>query len=87
MNSAIQVVKRDGAKENFEQEKIARVLMAAGLERTKALGIATSVENWILKNGKSTLTSLQIKDRVLEELRLVDTNVANLFAWYEKTKE
>lgn len=83
----IQVIKRDGGLENFEKEKILRVVKAAGLDQAKAEKLANDVESWVKSRKHHALTTLMIRDKVAEELKNMDSYAYNLFVWYEKTKE
>ena len=83
----IRVVKRDRTLEDFDKKKIARVVAAAGLEIEKANDLADRVDLWVTQNSQEAVTSLQIRDKVLEELKKVSSYAAGLFEWYEKTKD
>ncbi len=81
------VVKRDQSAEQFEVSKIARVAQASGLDEQKSLELAQRVEAHFTQLNQEKVTSLQIRDVVLFELKKVDSYAANMFEWYEKTKE
>lgn len=81
------VVKRDKSIEKFETAKLAKVMNAAGVDATKAQELACVVEKYFEDTNKEKITSLQIRDKVLECLREHDQYAANLFEWYQKTKE
>lgn len=81
------VIKRDGSREDFLPEKIARVVKAAGLEPKKTAALVNTVNDWAMAQPKAEISSLEIRDKVLAELKKTDTSVANLFAWYQKTKD
>lgn len=68
-------------------EKIARVTKAAGLEAKEAKLLASKVADWVHKSGKEQVSTLEIRDKVVAELRKVNQYVANLFEWYEKNKK
>ena len=74
-----QVVKRDGSIEDFNQGKIARVVTAAGLNDDQAETLAAKIAKWVEDTKLSPLTSLKIRNKVVEELRQVDQYAANLF--------
>lgn len=82
--SQLTIVKRDGSKEPFDANKIARVVQAAGLDQDQATRLAEEVENEVKTNQE--LTSLQIRDIVSEKLKNVDEYAAGLYDWYQKTK-
>lgn len=81
------ITKRDGAEENFDKNKIRKVLIAAGLQPTQSEQLANNVEGWLTTNNFEKINSLKLRDKILEELQKVDQNVANLYQWYESTKD
>lgn len=81
------VVKRNGSLEEFDVAKIARVTQAAGLEEEQAKVLAKKVGDFFSKLPQTQISSLQIRDKVAEELKEVNSRAADLFSWYEKTKE
>ena len=87
MLQAVKVLKRDGSIEEFNHEKIARVVQAAGLETSQAKLLADKIADFVSGNGQGPIPSSQIKDKVVEELTKVDKHAAGLFTWYEKTKD
>lgn len=82
-----QVKKRDGSTEPFEQEKIMRVVVSAGLESDKAQILSIQVTAWVNELPETDISSLEIRDKVLELLTVTDENVADFYRWYQKTKE
>lgn len=82
-----QVIKRDGSIEKFSVINIARVVQAAGLTPDQAKAFAEKMARWAKEQNAPSLTSLQIRDKVLEELRLVNQHAADLYEWYQQTKE
>lgn len=83
----IHVSKRDGSVEPFEPQKIKKVVIAAGLDENRANTVVANIVAWAQGHDDQTITSLSIRDRVLHELKLMDEYSANMFAWYQKTKE
>ncbi len=83
----ILVSKRDGTVEPFAPEKIKKVVRAAGLDENQANTLVANVLRWAQTHDDQTITSLVIRDRVLHELKIIDEYAANMFAWYQKTKE
>ncbi len=84
MNS--KVIKRDGSIQDYDEIKIERVVKAAGLNDGQAKDLASKVSDWV-KTQDNEITSLQIRDRVIVEIQKVDRTAANLFIWYEKTRD
>ena len=87
MKPRIKVLKRDKTLEEFNPKKIARVVHAAGLTEQQATKLAQTVANWVSNLGDEQISTLQIRDKVVRELKNVNKYAANLFEWYEKTKE
>jgi transcriptional regulator NrdR family protein len=83
----ITVTKRNGSKERFDQSKIACVVKAAGLSDEEATSLSEKVADEILKLGDKEITSIQIRDKVIEELKKVNEAAYDLYVWYEKTKD
>ncbi len=81
------VIKRDGSTEDYDEAKIIRVVTAAGLSPDQAHTLASTTTKWIKENNFSTFSSLTIRDKILVELKKTNIQAANLFSWYEKTKE
>lgn len=81
------VVKRDGSLEDYDEAKIARVAEAAGLESGQAQVVAVNITKWLKENSILKVTSLQIRDQLLEDLKKFDGKAADLFVWYEQTKD
>lgn len=88
MEKKYRVIKRDGKIEDFDSGKIERVAKAAGLKPEDAKKVAQNVTLWVTSNiFDHTISSLKVRDKVVEELRKVNSYAAGLYTWYEKTKE
>jgi len=83
----VDVVKRDGSLEQFNKNKIVKVVKTAGLTEEKAEALATKVETEIKLRELTRITSKQIRDMVAAELKLADEYVYGLYSWYEKVKD
>lgn len=83
----IKVKKRDGTKQDFDPNKIAKVVAAAGLPPDGAKELSENVSSQIIKLGMSEVNSKKIRELVLKELEHIDPYAANLFEWYEKRKD
>ena len=86
MAEKLKVLKRDGSFEEFDPGKIARVATAAGLKVDQAQELSARVAKWVNGLGQEMVSSLKIRDKVLEELRKVNKYAADLYEWYGKTK-
>ncbi|OGD83283.1 hypothetical protein A2165_03795 [Candidatus Curtissbacteria bacterium RBG_13_40_7] len=83
----LQIIKKDGSKENFDINKIVRVVTAAGLHPDQSQNLAQIVFEWFQKQGKSQISALEIRNKVIEELSKVDKFAVDAYTWYEKTKD
>ena len=81
------VIKRDGVGEKFSLINIAKVAVAAGLSPDQARVVAENISTWSETVGNSEITSIQIRDKMIEELEKINQNAADLYRWYEQSKE
>ena len=86
MEKKIKVLKRDGSTEDFDSQKIVRVVIVAGLKPDQAQELLIKINQWVSDLEKETVSSLEIRDKVLQELKKVNDYAANLYEWYEKNK-
>jgi len=83
----LKVIKRDGREEEFDPDKIARVTTSSGLRSQEGLGLALVIDRWAKSLNKEKLTTMEIRNKVIEELKKTNAYVANLFIWYERGKD
>lgn len=83
----LEVIKKDGRLEDFDPDKIARVVTAAGLKPEEGFALALNVDRWAKSQGKTQITTLEIRNKVIEELKKTNEQTANFFMWYEKGKD
>lgn len=83
----MKVIKRNKKIEDFNAAKISKVLRAAGLLEKEANDLAERTEKYFLSLHKQTITSREIRDKVIEELTKVNNYVAGLYKWYQQIKE
>ncbi|OGM27636.1 hypothetical protein A2962_04865 [Candidatus Woesebacteria bacterium RIFCSPLOWO2_01_FULL_39_61] len=83
----LKVIKRNLNKENYNPEKIIKVVAAAGLSQESAKALSDRVSGWLEKRGKPEVTSLQIRDKVIVEIQKIDRGAARKFIWYEKYRD
>jgi len=84
---SIQIIKRDGVKEEFNEAKVVKVVIAAGLKTEQAIELAKKITQWAIEQNNPNLTTLDIKNQVSKELHMIDDSAAELYDWYESTKE
>lgn len=83
----MQVVKRDGSQETFQPEKITRVAMVAGLEEPGAKKLSLEIADWVKTQSADSITSREIRDKVVELLPKYDKYAHDLYVWYEHSKD
>lgn len=70
------VVKKDGRREPFSREKILQGLRKACEKRPVGIDelerVADRIETWAMEQGKGEITSKEIGEKVMEELRRLD---------------
>ena len=81
----MQVKKKDGSLEDFDRGKISRGVVTAGASPETAEAVVTEVESWA---GSTTteggIATTEIRNKVLELLRLQDPAAATRFEEYRK---
>ncbi len=82
-----QVVKRNGEVEPFNPINLSKVGLAAGLTPEQAKQLVEKLTNWAKSLQVNQLTSIQIRDKFLEELPAINQDAADLYKWYEQSKE
>jgi 2-phosphoglycerate kinase len=82
----IKVRKRDNTFEPYHESNIVKVLVAAGMKENDANLVSQKISTWLKSNNTKDVSSLEIRDKVIEELELINTDVADLYKWYESTK-
>ena len=81
------VIKRDGAIEEFSRDKINRVVRAAGLNEEQAALLVDSIVTWVKSLKVKDIKSTELRDAVLDEMEKLNKPAAGLFRWYQQTKE
>lgn len=84
----MQVKKKDGQLEDLDRGKISRGIVAAGASQETSDAIAIEVESWA--DGVATdeiVSGIQIRDKVLELLRVQNPTAATSFEQYRKSAE
>jgi transcriptional repressor NrdR len=70
------VIKRDGRREPFNREKILNGVRKACEKRPISIDalekLVERVESWVLEQGRKEISSLEIGEKVMEELRKLD---------------
>ena len=83
--SEIKVKKRDGKVEAWDYDKVLASIGKSMVPLKKAETVAMSVEKWLKKAAvKGVVTSTEVRDRVIEVLREVDSVAADNYQAYKK---
>jgi hypothetical protein len=83
----IKVKKRDGKIEDYEDRKIGRVVIACGLDATEAEKLVAELNDWVKQFDGQTITSTQIRDKIIEILPKFSEYSAKQYTWWEKYKD
>lgn len=81
------IVKRDGSIEKFSLINLSKVALAAGLTPEQSKHIVEVITQWAQSLHKEQITSLEVRDKLVEELPKVNEHAAELYKWYEQSKE
>jgi transcriptional regulator NrdR family protein len=82
----MQIIKRDKTREEFQPQKIKRVVIAAGLTESESETLMNNLNNWVDANKFETLEVTSLRNKVVEELSALNKYAADLYQWYEETK-
>lgn len=81
----LKVRKRDGKVENWNYDKILASIGKSMVPLKKAEAVASSVEKWVEKSaGKGVVSSNEIRDKIIEVLKEIDTVAAENYQVYKK---
>ena len=80
----MQVQKKDGSLQEFDSEKIVNGLLNSGLSDEEAEDLASEVEDFFIESAKETISWQEIKTKVLELLKEVNPDAAQMFENYKK---
>jgi transcriptional regulator NrdR family protein len=83
----MKIVKRDKSTEEFDIQKITRVVTVAGLTPAQAEQLTKNVENWLKENFTDSVPSDMVREKVINELHSFNQRAEDLFKWYEGTKD
>ncbi len=78
----ISVVKRNGNMEEYAREKLVTSMLKAGTNLNLAREIATRIENEVATRER--VTTEEIRDKVLEELKIKDPTAYENWLLYDK---
>ncbi|OGM11031.1 hypothetical protein A2Z22_04170 [Candidatus Woesebacteria bacterium RBG_16_34_12] len=83
----VTVVKRNGGIEDYDPEKIIRVVKAAGLNDEESQKLVSAVNTALEEKNRSQITSVQIRDIIIVEIQKINKEIADKFIWYEKIRD
>lgn len=81
----LQVVKREGGQEDWSMDKLLTSITKSGVNMEEAKQVAALVESWAQRsaaNGQISWT--QIRDKVIQFLKVVDPIAASAYESYKK---
>lgn len=81
------IVKRDSKLELYDPNKILRVTQAAGLTEDQSQKLVETLSKWLRSLSLEQLHSTKLRDKIVEEMHVLNQNAAKMFSWYQKTKE
>jgi transcriptional regulator NrdR family protein len=81
------IVKRDSRLELYDPNKIVRVSKAAGLTDEQSTKLVDTLSKWLHSLSIEQLHSTKLRDKMIQEMHLLNQNAAKMFTWYQKTKE
>ena len=81
-----QVQKKDGSLVDFDQNKIVTGVLKAGGTQENAQKIAADIKAWLpVVAVNNMVKALDIRNKVIEELKIVNPTAAANFESYQKT--
>jgi len=79
------VKKKDGGTEDYNEEKLKTSLMKAGASENNAKTVASKVTEWAKEKAKKgAVATSEIKNKVIEEMKTVNSGVAEKFRTFVK---
>jgi hypothetical protein len=82
----IQVQKNDGTYEDFQIKKIIDIATGADLTKKQNILLAKKINIWIKNIKKPIISSYEIRNKMKDELRILNPAAAELYQWYESIK-
>lgn len=83
----VKVKKRDGKLEDYEDKKIGRVVIACGLDSNETEELVAEVNKWVKQFEGKTISSLLIRDKIIEVMPKYSKYSAEQYVWWEKYKD
>ncbi len=81
----LKVKKRDGKTEDYSEEKVKKSLMKAGASENNAKTVASKITKWAKEKAKKgAVATSEIKNRVVEQMKTVNSGVAEKFRTFAK---
>ena len=83
----MEVIKRDGQKEDFDWGKLRKSILAAGASEEEVESIVQEVETWLPMVANNNLVSYQaIWTKVVESLKQINPVAAKSYQEYQKNQ-
>lgn len=80
----ISVRKKDGGMEEWSNDKLVTSIGKSGVDIKTAEEIANRVASWSNKSSQDTISSTEIRDKVISELKTVDEVASEAYRLYKK---
>lgn len=81
----LKVKKKDGKIEDYSEEKVRKSLIKAGTPENDAKKIASKTTGWVKEKARQeAVETSKIRGKVLEQLRTVNTQIAEKFRTFVK---
>lgn len=85
MEANFQVRKRGGELEVWSKDKVINSIGVAGVSTKEAEAVGELVEAWAARSAENNvISSLAIRDKVIEILKVVDSVAADAFEAFKK---
>ncbi len=82
----MQILKRDKTTEEFDIQKVKKVVITTGLNEEQAEKVINHLNQWIEGQHTDIIDSIALRKKVQSELKIHNENAANLYEWYEENK-
>jgi transcriptional regulator NrdR family protein len=80
----ISVRKRDGRVEAWSNDKLITSIGKSGVDIEMAEKVSGKIESWANEESSGVISSSEIRDKVIEELKLVDEAASDNYQVYKK---
>lgn len=79
------VVKREGEEEAWNEDKIVTSMIRSGANGDEAMKATEKVKEWIQSNSNGKVSSIELRDKIIEELHSVNPVASETYRVYKKS--